>query len=252
MITLLHGDCLELMKTIPDKSVDMCLTDPPYGGLIDVDDWDIIIPFQPMWDQLKRVVKDNGAICLFGKEPFSSHLRLSNVESFKYDWIWEKTMSGNFANSKKMPNIKYEKISVFYAQLPLYNPQMTLGAYYNDTRLNNTRIISKQYNRNVPPQTSRETNERYPIGIIKFSNPNSNLVHPTQKPVPLLEYLIKTYTLENETVLDFTMGSGSTGVACINLNRNFIGIEKNDKYFDIAQTRINSVNEQPKMKALFA
>lgn len=236
MINLLHGDCIELMNTIPDKSIDMVLTDPPYGTT--ACKWDVVIPFEPMWKELKRVTKDNGAICLFGSEPFSSHLRLSNLKMFKYDWIWGKTLTSNFSLSKKQPHKKHEMISVFYKKQPVYNPQMENGKPYVDKRTTTRTAVSvgdeKHYSRTV----IENNGYRYPSSIQHFSNGNNNRLHPTQKPVALLEYLIKTYTLENEAVLDFTMGSGSTGVACKNLNRKFIGIEKDDKYFEIAKTRI--------------
>jgi len=239
MENLLHGDCLELMKDIPDNSIDLVLTDPPYGTTHCK--WDTVIDFELMWKELKRVTKDRGAICLFGSEPFSSHLRLSNLKMFKYDWVWQKTIMTGFLNAKKMPMGNYELTSVFYSKPPLYNPQMTEGLPYKDVGRKNKEIYTPE-NHTVRQGLKRQdlVNKglRYPNRIIKFSNPNNNKVHPTQKPVALLEYLIKTYTLENETVLDFTMGSGSTGVAAKNLNRKFIGIEMDDKYFKIAEERI--------------
>jgi len=237
MINLLHGDCLELMKKIPDKSIDMILTDPPYQTT--QCKWDIIIPFEPMWIELKRIIKDNGAICLFGSEPFSSALRMSNLKMYKYDWIWDKVKPNGHLNAKKQPLVLSEQIMVFGNGRVNYLPIMekrdkvktskvySVSAVYTHTQKIdiNTRIYS----------------HRYPKNHIKISNASQkNRTHPTQKPIPLLEYLIKTYTLENETVLDFTMGSGSTGVACKNLNRSFIGIEKDDKYFEIAKNRINN------------
>jgi site-specific DNA-methyltransferase (adenine-specific) len=232
MINLMHGDCLELMKSIPDKSIDMVLTDPPYGTT--ACKWDVVIPFEPMWNELKRITKDNGAICLFGSEPFSSHLRLSNLKMFKYDWIWDKVKPGNIFNSKRQPLTSHEIISIFGFKINYYPIK-------NGEKIRKTKIYSKSKTQNHPEyKDERVLIGKYPKQLIRFSNANQlGRVHPTQKPVELLEYLIKTYTLENETILDFTMGSGSTGVACKNLNRNFIGIEKDDKYFEIAKNRIN-------------
>jgi len=234
-MNLLHGDCLELMKGIPDKSIDLVLTDPPYGTT--ACKWDTVIPFEPMWKELKRIRKDNAAIVLFGSEPFSSHLRMSNIKEFKYDWIYQKSHAVGFLNCKKQPLGSHEIICVFnsknyFPQLedkPIKNirpktlkPRLTDS--YGDFKHGDTRTIP--------------INKTYPKSIIKF-NRDQKKYHPTQKPVLLLEYLIKTYTLEGETVLDFTMGSGSAGVAAKNINRNFIGIEKDNKYFEIAKNRIN-------------
>lgn len=237
MINLMHGDCLELMKTIPDKSVDMVLTDPPYGTT--ACKWDVVIPFEPMWIQLKRITKDNGAICLFGSEPFSSHLRLSNLKMFKYDWYWRKSKPSGHLNSKRQPMKRYEMVSIFYQKQCSYFPQgLKEGVFNNNRKGKSTGRPSDLFGAEKEITVSSFTN--YPSNELSYSNPNNNLVHPTQKPIELLEYLIKTYTLEGETVLDFTMGSGSTGVACKNLNRNFIGIEKDDKYFEIAKNRIEN------------
>ena len=242
MINLLKGDCLELMKTIPDNSIDMVLTDPPYGTT--ACKWDNVIPFEPMWLELKRITKERGAICLFGSEPFSSALRMSNIKMFKYDWYWNKTVGGNPMNNKNRPATIFEAISIFYKKQPLYVPIM------ESAKKENIRPMSKSTQKtdlmgsfkNGFKQKS-DPNKRYPKNHLLFSSRAAecnplNRSHPTQKPVALLEYLIKTYTLENETVLDFTMGSGSTGVACKNLNRKFIGIEKDDEYFQIAKDRI--------------
>ena len=256
MIDLRKGDCLELMKDLPDKSIDAIITDPPYGTT--TCKWDSVIPFDKMWKQLNRIIKPNGAILLFGQEPFSSFLRCSNINNYRYDWIWDKVSTTNFANAKKMPLSCYEVISVFYKSLPTYNPQMT------DAKSDRIRPISK------PKKNTSETNKqasgktrqysdnydntkRFPRKIIEVScrlaECNSlNRVHPTQKPELLMEYLIKTYTNENETVLDFTMGSGSTGVACVNTNRNFIGMELDDKYFEIAKARINEARDAKQLK----
>lgn len=236
---LLHGDCLELMKTIPDKSIDMVLTDPPYGTT--ACKWDVVIPFEPMWEQLKRITKDNGAICLFGSEPFSSHLRLSNLKMFKYDWIWDKKIPSGMTYARFQPMRQHEIISVFSQGKINYIPQMELRDIPiksgGQKKLNSELTTLDNYKIDGFKKTY---NYKNPTTIIKFNKIRKDSVHPTQKPVALLEYLIKTYTLENETVLDFTMGSGSTGVACKNLNRKFIGIEKDDKYFEIAKQRIEN------------
>lgn len=237
MINLLHGDCLELMKDIPDNSIDMVLTDPPYGTT--ACKWDTVIPFEPMWNELKRITKDNGAICLFGSEPFSSHLRLSNLKMFKYDWIWDKKKAVNFLNSKKQPMKYHEIISVFYKRQCSYYPIKTINHKKKES-LRSLKHQAGEIHGSVNKDNYYSSTKRYPRSIQEFSTDTQKIsIHPTQKPVALLEYLIKTYTLEDETVLDFTMGSGSTGVACKKLNRNFIGIEKEEKYFQLAQDRID-------------
>lgn len=233
------GDCLELLKSIPDGSVDLILTDPPYGTT--QCKWDSIIPFEPMWIELKRVIKPNGAIVLFGDEPFSSALRMSNIAMFRYDWYWEKPRGTGFLNAKKMPLKHIEKIHVFYKKLPSYFPQMTTG--HKPQRPSGNNYIAPSTYRNDLKQSENTTalsTTRYPRNILKFNNVNSQhgQLHPSQKPVDLLEYLIKTYTQESETVLDFTMGSGSTAVAAKNTNRKFIGIELDQNYFEIAKKRI--------------
>lgn len=233
---LLHGDCLELMKTIPDKSVDMVLTDVPYGTT--TCKWDVVIPFEPMWEQLKRITKDNGAICLFGSEPFSSHLRLSNLKMFKYDWIYQKSHAVGFLNCKKKPLNQHEIISVFNAKN--YYPQLQDKPKENIIPTNIKPRLTDSYGKfNAGDTRTIPIDKAYPKSVIKF-NRDRQKFHPTQKPVALMEYLIKTYSNEGETVLDFTMGSGTTGVACKNLNRKFIGIEKDDKYFEIAKQRIEN------------
>ena len=235
MIQLYKGDCLELMKSIPDKSIDAIITDPPYGTT--ACKWDSVIPFEPMWEQLNRIIKPNGAIVLFGSEPFSSALRMSNIKNYKYDWVWSKNTYTNFYFVKKQPAKKHEVISVFYKKQPLYNPQMEIGKPYVDKRHKKERH-TELFKKSLSKKDINNKGIRYPSSIQNFKN-GGKKVHPTQKPVLLMEYLIKTYTNENETVLDFTMGSGSTGVAAKNLNRNFIGIEQDDNYFNIAKDRIN-------------
>ena len=245
MINLMHGDCLELMKQIPDGSVDMILTDPPYGTT--ACKWDSVIPFEPMWVELKRIIKPNGAIVLFGGEPFSSLLRCSNLKMFKYDWVWEKSKVGNVFNCKNAPQKNFENIMIFSngtiangsnKKMP-YFPQGLIDV--NITKKNQRKgsdvgtIANRPSRKNGSEYTQTKTN--YPRQIIKFNNEQG--LHPTQKPVALLEYLIKTYTQEGETVLDFTMGSGSTMIACLNTNRKGIGIELDKHYFDVAKKRID-------------
>jgi len=246
--TIIHGDCLEVMPQIPNGSVDMILCDLPYGTT--ACKWDTIIPFEPLWEQYKRIIKDNGVIGLFGSEPFSSYLRMSNIKMFKYDWIWEKSVSGGFFDAKIRPLKKHEIISVFSLsgasngtlssgkQVMRYYPQGLEDCYKKRTKKNVSSFVSKVKN---PEGMQIKTN--YPNSIIKINNDKS-IGHPTQKPVALFEYLIKTYTNENDLVLDNCAGSGTTGVACKNLNRNFILIEKDLGYFNIAQTRIAAIEKQ--------
>ena len=236
-IKLYQGDCLEIMKQISDKSIDMILCDLPYGTT--ACKWDSVIPFDKLWEQYLRIIKDNGAVLLFGREPFSSYLRLSNINNYKYDWIWEKSKYSNFLNLQKQPAFNFENISVFYKLQPTYNPIMRPGTPYIDhgrkKSLNNQQNIGcKSYT----PITNNGT--RYPNSTIFFNNGNNNNVHPTQKPLELCKYLIKTYTNEGDLVLDNCMGSGTTGVACKLLNRNFIGIELDEKYFKVAKERIDN------------
>ena len=219
MINLMQGDCLELMKDIPDGSVDMVLTDPPYGTT--ACKWDSVIPFEPMWEQVNRVTKERGAVVLFGSEPFSSFLRCSNIKDYKYDWIWDKQRASGSMLAKKRP-LKYHEIaSVFYRRQSKYNPQMTTGKMMKKASGGK----SDNYGAAIPI-VRYENDQYYPrsIQVFKGCHNMTGKVHPTQKPVALMEYLIKTYTNEGETVLDFTMGSGTTGVAAKNLNRSFIGI----------------------------
>lgn len=234
-IELWQGDCLELMKDIPDKSVDMILTDLPYGTT--QCKWDTIIPFEPLWQQYNRVIKDNGAIVLFGTEPFSSHLRLSNLKKYKYDWIWDKVKGTGFLNAKKQPMRNHELISVFYKKQCTYNPQKTLG-HVKKKSYRRKELQTDVYGE-MKNDYTYESTERYPRSIQVFSTDTQNSsLHPTQKPVALCEYMIKTYTNSGDTVLDSCMGSGTTGVAAKNLGRKFIGIELDEKYFEIAKNRI--------------
>ena len=228
---LFQGDCLELMKNIPDGSIDMILCDLPYGTTRNK--WDSIIPLDRLWEQYERIIKDNGCIALFAQTPFDKVLGVSNLKLLKYEWIWEKDNGTGFINAKKMPLKLHENILIFYKKLPTYNPQMRKG--FKPYSQKNGRG-SSNYGEQIRVVTENN-GDRYPVDIIAFKRDRDKL-HPTQKPVALLEYLIKTYTSESETVLDNCMGSGSTGVACANSNRRFIGMELEEKYFKLAKQRI--------------
>jgi len=245
MIDLRKGDCLELMKDIPDKSIDAIIADLPYGTT--ACKWDTIIPFEPLWEQYERIIKDNGAIVLTSAQPFTSALIMSNPRIFKYTWMWDKKLPTGHLNAKKQPLRRTEDVCVFYKKQTTYNPQMTLREVVRKDKA--TGKVTKGDGTQVYgtfKDVGGTYTHRYPTNILEISNANkSNIVHPTQKPVALLEYLIKTYTNEGETVLDNTMGSGSTGVACVNTNRNFIGIELNEEYFKIAKQRIENEESQP-------
>lgn len=236
-----HGDCLDLMDNIPNKSVDMILCDLPYGST--KCKWDVVIPFDKLWANYNRIIKDNGAIVLFGSEPFSSLLRISNLKNFRYDWIWDKKKAANFAQSGFQPMKYHEIISVFYMKKSKYFPIKTdaIKKRKIDIPRDSTeaRVDSGFFKRAIYSQ-AYEPDKILPKSIISFSKDNyrSNIFHPTQKPVALCEYLIKTYTDENDLVLDNCAGSGSTLVAAKNLNRQFIGIEKEKEYYDICLERL--------------
>lgn len=242
---LMLGDCLERMKEIPDGSVGMVLCDLPYGTT--TCKWDIVISFEPLWEHYWRVLKKDGVCVLFGSEPFSSQLRCSQMNYYKYDWVWEKATASNFATARFQPLKQHENISVFYRCAGRYFPikehrqgtglKRLSAGYKSDSKSGETTGVSASLRAGKLYE-----NLRFPKSVQFFNNksPRERGLHPTQKPVALLEYLIKTYTNENDTVLDNTMGSGSTGVACINTNRRFIGIEKDEKYFGIAQGRIDA------------
>ena len=238
---LLHGDCLVEMNKIPDGSVDMILADLPYGTT--ACKWDNVIPFEPLWQHYWRVLKPNGAVVLFGSEPFSSHLRMSQIKYYKYDWIWEKDNGSNFLNASFQPLKVHENISIFSKAATSYTKQKNCPYYPQKTHSTPYKIRSgvRQYQVHDKAEklngvVSESQGDRFPRTCLRVNSEKGH--HPTQKPVALLEYLIKTYTLEGETVLDNTMGSGSTGVACVNTGRKFIGIEQDEKYFKIAQQRI--------------
>jgi len=247
MIKLIHDDCLNAMKNIEDCSIDCIITDPPYG--VTACKWDSIIPLEPMWIELKRVIKDNAAICLFGSQPFTSNLISSNYQMFKYCWIYEKTSASGFFNSKKRPLVSHEDICIFYNNQPTYKPQKTKYHKKSNRCVRKKDVMNKTtvYGKISKDLEFNGSTKRFPRSVIKFSKDvqrtkQSKTNHPTQKPVNLIEYLIKTYTKENELVLDFCAGSFTTGVAAKRLNRNFIGIKKKKKYYDISKKRIDEVD----------
>lgn len=242
--TIIHGDCLEVMKNIPDKSVDMILCDLPYGTT--ACKWDTVIPFEPLWEQYKRVIKDAGVIVLTGTEPFSSRLRMSNLEMYRYDWIWDKVKGTGFLNAKKQPMRNHELISVFYKNQCKYYPQKTHGhkrkQSYRSVNLQ-TDVYGKTNN-----DYHYDSTERYPRSIQVFLTDTQNYsLHPTQKPVALFEYLIKTYTNEGNLVLDNCSGSGTTAIACHNLDRNFICIEKDFDFWKASVDRLEGARIQLKL-----
>lgn len=239
---LMQGDCLRRMKHITDKSIDMILCDLPYGTTNCK--WDSIIPLEPLWEEYKRIIKDNGAIVLFAQTPFDKVLGGSNLEMLRYEWIWEKTQATGHFNAKKMPMKAHENILVFYKKLPVYNPQITEG---HSPVHSYTKYISTQNKSEIYQKASKEVSgggetSRYPRSVLTFaSDKQTSHLHPTQKPLALCEYLIKTYSNEGDIVLDNAMGSGTTGVAALNLNRRFIGIELEERYFITAKRRIEGI-----------
>ena len=232
-----HDDCFNIFPSLPERSIDLVLCDMPYGTTSCK--WDTVLDLDKMWEHVKRVSKDNTAIVLFGAQPFTSVLVCSNLKMFKYDWVWQKPKGTGHLNAKKMPLRDKEDILIFYNKSCRYNPQFSVGSPYKN-KAGNPNLNTSQTDCYGAYTNIREDNpgRRYPKQIIQFPVVERGSVHPTQKPVALLEYLIKTYTDEGDTVLDFCMGSGSTGVACKNTNRNFIGIEKELKYYEIAKNRI--------------
>lgn len=248
MIQLQQGDCLELMKEIPDGSVDLVLCDLPYEKTRCR--WDILIPFDQLWEQYRRIVKSNGVVALFGAEPFASKLRMSNLDWYKYDWIWSKKANSDFLQAKNKPLSTHEVICVFspgvcnHASLSgskrmTYNPQGIVSLGVVKAKPIKPSAVSALGAPIYPESHTYESNTNYPKSVLEFNSHTEKRFHPTQKPVALLEYLIKTYTNAGEVVLDNTMGSGSTGVAAVNTGRSFIGMELDSGYFDVAQQRIN-------------
>jgi len=241
---IICGDCLKVMKTIKDKSIDMILCDLPYGTT--ACKWDVVIPFEPLWEQYKRVIKDNAAIVLMASQPFTSMLVMSNLEMFKYCWVWEKNRATLFQHANKMPMKKHEDIVVFYHRLPAYNPQFTIGKPYVDNKrprgMPSGLVAGNKTAKTKKP--IKNSGRRYPVSVIRGFYESTGNAHPTQKPVVLFEYLIKTYTNEGDLVLDNCAGSGTTGVACKNLGRQFILIEKDPDYYRIACNRIAATPER--------
>lgn len=233
MVNLHYGDCLEILPTLTDNSVDMLLVDLPYGTT--ACKWDSIIPLDKLWEQYNRICKEDGAMVFTASQPFTTILAVSNIENFRYEWIWEKSQGTNPMNAKVMPLKSHENILVFYRKKPVYNPQMWYSTPYSGFS-SNTSKIGEVYGDAKSKHRDNPEGSRYPKTILKFKQEKG--LHPTQKPVGLMEYLIKTYTNEGDIILDNTMGSGTTGVACMNTNRDFIGIEMYQKYFNIAKDRI--------------
>lgn len=239
-----NEDCLIGMKRIPDKSVDMILCDLPYGTT--QCKWDTVIPFEPLWEQYERIIKDNGAIVLTGSEPFSSMLRMSNLKLFKYDWIWDKVKGTGFLNAKRQPMRNHETVSVFYRKQCTYNPQKTQG--HSLKKSFRAKHLQTDVYGEMKNDYLYESTDRYPRSIQVFSTDTQNSsLHPTQKPVALFEYLVKTYTNEGEIVLDNCIGSGTTAIACINTNRHYIGFESGKNYYDLAVKRIGTHVQQMSM-----
>ena len=239
--TIYNEDCLEGMKRIPDGSIDMILCDLPYGTT--QNKWDSIIPLEPLWEQYKRIIKERGAIVLTAQTPFDKVLGASNLKMLRYEWVWQKTKASGHLNAKKMPMKNHENILVFYKKLPTYNPQGLI-----DGEFNNSRPALNREGTNYGKETSNfgtSTKGNYPKTVQLFANPSGkNHLHPTQKPVALFEYLIKTYTNKGETVLDNCMGSGTTAIACLNTDRQYIGFELDETYHKLSLERIESHTQQ--------
>jgi site-specific DNA-methyltransferase (adenine-specific) len=242
MNRIIHGDCLVEMPKLADKSIDMILCDLPYGTT--ACKWDTVIPFEPLWKEYKRLIKNNGAIVLTASQPFTSALVMSNPGWFKYEWIWEKSRATNFLNYKINPAKKHESVLVFGSGSLNYRPIMEEGRAYIDNRRPKLRGLSSVVSSELMNGPRVNEGLRYPGSIIKFKNPNNDSGHPTQKPVALFEYLIRTYTNEGDTVLDNCAGSFTTAIACMNTNRKYICIEKDDKYFEVGKKRIQDWHDK--------
>lgn len=246
MYNLIQGDCLEEMSRLKDASIDMILCDLPYG-VTAKNKWDTIIPFEKLWEQYNRIIKDSGAVILFGQDKFTAKLVLSNEKYHRYNLVWNKVLPSGFLNANRMPLREHEDICVFYKKPPTYNPQKKKGnpCHKKGTavgKMNDGNFNNDNYRDFKVIET--EGDMKFPTSILTFPKPHPSVsVHPTQKPIELLEYLIKTYTNDGELVLDNCMGSGSTGVACINTKRNFIGIELDDKYYNISKTRLQEAEK---------
>lgn len=241
MYKLFNNDCLEIMPHIPDKSIDMILCDLPYGTT--KNKWDSIIPFDKLWEQYERIIKDKGCIALFADGMFMANLMVSNIKMWKYNLVWDKVLTSGFLNANRMPLRRTEEICIFYKKLPTYNPQKVKGNP-NHTKGKPKVNANNNYGDFKFVDNKEELGDmKHPTSLLSFQKPHpSTMVHPTQKPVELCEWLIKTYTNENDLVLDNCMGSGTTGIACKNLNRDFIGIELDKKYFSVAKQRIEDVS----------
>lgn len=238
---IINADCLDILKQLPDKCVDLVLTDPPYGTT--ACKWDKVVSIEQLWAELKRIIKNNGCIIICGSEPFSSMVRTSNLKMYRYDWIWEKTKYSNFLCLKNQPAKNYENLMVFYNHIPTYNPQMLKGKPY--TEKGNRKQNSNQQKLGVKQISPKQNNgTRYPNQTIFSPNGNNFNIHPTQKPIALFEYMVKTYTNENDLVLDCFSGSGTTAVACHNLKRRFICIEKDPEYWKASCERLEQAQRQ--------
>ena len=246
-VKLYNGDCLEIINELILKNikVDAVITDPPYG--MTANEWDSIIPYNSLWKLLKNIRKPKSNIVLFSKQPFTTMLNYSNIDEFRYEIIWKKQQATNPMCAKRRIMPIHENISIFYDNLGTYNPQFIYGKKPYSAYSSNISKIGKSYGDVKSYHNECVDGKRYPVSILEYNNVRKS-VHPTQKPIDLMEYLIKTYTNEGDTILDFTMGSGSTGVACVNTNRNFIGIELNKEYFEIAKNRINEVIKENENK----
>jgi len=237
--SIIHGDCLEVMKTIQTAHVDMILCDLPYGTT--QNKWDVIIPLEEMWEQYKRVIKDDGAIVLFGQGAFTAKLIMSNPKMYRYSLVWEKSRVGGFLNARRMPLPKHEDIAVFYKKLPTYNPQMLPGEAYKKS--NPKTVLSDNYGGHVKPRYQVSGGGRFPQSIVRFGNDNHGSLHPTQKPLELCKWLIATYTNPDDIVLDSCAGSGTTLLAAQLLGRGFIGIESDESYVEIIKGRLGHAQQ---------
>lgn len=242
MTKLFLGDCLDVMKTLPDNEIDLILCDLPYS--LTALEWDSLIPLEPLWEQYNRIAKENAAMVFTASQPFTTILISSNIKNFRYEWIWEKPQGTNPMAAKFMPLKSHENILVFYRKKPIYNPQMWQSTPYSGFK-SNTKNIGEAYGNLKSQHRDNTDGSRYPKTILKFKQEKG--YHPTQKPVPLMEYLIKTYSNEGDLVLDNTMGSGTTGVAAIQCDRRFIGIESDSTYYDIAMKRIQQAEKDKEM-----
>lgn len=241
-----QGDCLEVMGSIPDNSIDLIICDPPYG--ITENKWDATIPFEDLWSAFERIVKDHTPIVMFGVPPFSSQMIVSNPDWYRYSWVWDKVAPVGFLNANHAPLRRYEVISVFSKKSPTYYPQMTRGATYKKRR--GIEAIGENYGNYTPTNTDNK-GTRYPMDIIQVANSRVKGGHPTQKPVPLIEYLIRTYTVPGDVVLDPVIGSGTTAVACINTSRRYIGIELDPEYYKTAVDTVKSARNQKRLSHYF-